>query len=115
MADRRVTCVKRLVVEIPDKHAGITHLGGENWLLSRGEVIKAINSGTDSFYTLEDGKRAEIRVRSGIPPYPDFVQTDADGRWTNNLLALPDCAASQSEDDRVMKRQETPLSIESNA
>jgi hypothetical protein len=100
MADRRVTCVKKLAVEFPNRHAGITHLGGENWLLPRSEVVKAIDSGADSFYTLEDGKRAEIRVRSGIPPYPDFVQTDADGRWTNNLLALPICAASKIEEDK---------------
>jgi hypothetical protein len=99
MADRRVTCVKKLAVVFPNRHAGITHLGGENWLLPRGEVVKAIDSGADSFYTLEDDKRAEIRVRRGIANHPDFVQTNADERWTNNLLALPDCGASKTEEN----------------
>jgi hypothetical protein len=94
MAERQVTCAKRLVMRFPNEHAGITHLGGEGWLLSRSEVIAAIDSGKHSFHTLEDGERAEVRVRSGIANHPDFVQTEADGRWTNNVLALPDCAAS---------------------
>lgn len=93
MADLQVTCITRLMVDVPHPHAGITHLGGENWLLSRAEVIRAIRAGTDSFYTLVDGKRADVRVRSGYLNHPDFVQTEADGRWTNNLLALTSCEA----------------------
>lgn len=91
VADLRVTCIKKMDVVIPIVHAGITHLGGENWLLSRADVIKAINSGTYTFHTLVDGKRAEVQVRSGVVNHLDFVQTKADGQWTDNLLALPQC------------------------
>jgi Protein of unknown function (DUF3892) len=96
MADRQVTCVERVTVRGLDEHGGITHLGGDGWHLTRGEVIAAIESREHSFYTLEDGKRAEVRVRrSGIAPYPNFVRTQADEHWTNNLLELPHCAASR--------------------
>lgn len=69
MVDLQVTCIKRLMVHVQNGHAGITHLGGENWLLTRGKVNKAINAGTDTFYTFVDGKRAEVRVRSGFLNY----------------------------------------------
>lgn len=95
MADLQVTCIKRLIVDVPNAHAGITHLGGENWLLSRREVIDAINAGTDTFYTLVDGNRAVVRVRSGYLNHPEFVQTEADGQWTNNLLELTSCGSAE--------------------
>jgi hypothetical protein len=48
-----------------------------------------------TFYTLVDGKRTEVRVRGDFLNFPEFVQTEADGQWSNNLLALTLCGAPQ--------------------
>lgn len=87
MADVRVTCINKQPRQNP--YEGITHLGGPAWKLTRQQVITAIRSGTDTFYTLVNGVRADIAVVDG--PTGPYVQTHADGRWTNNLLALPEC------------------------
>jgi Protein of unknown function (DUF3892) len=91
MADRQVTCVSRLTLPFPHIRGAIAELGGEGWRMSRGQVVHAINAGQDTFYTDVDGKRADVRVRTGSLFLPDYVQTEADGQWTNNLLALPNC------------------------
>lgn len=87
MADVRVTCIKKQPRN--DPYEGITHLGGATWRWTRQEVINSINAGTNTFYTLVGGRRAEIVVRPG--PAGPYVQTVADGYWNDNLLALPEC------------------------
>lgn len=90
MADVRVSCINKIPRINP--HEGITHLGGtggSGWKWTRQQVVQSINAGTNSFYTLENGKRAEIAVINGANgPY---LRTHADGNWTDNLLALPEC------------------------
>ena len=49
----------------------------------------SINSGSNTFYTLVNGKRAEVGVVNG--PNGQYVRTHADGYWNDNLLALPEC------------------------
>ena len=88
MADVQVSCINKPHHDSPHEH--ITHLGGINWRLTRDEVIKRIDARIDSFYTLVGGKRAEVRVRREPGKQP-FVQTQADGYWNNNLLALQEC------------------------
>jgi len=88
MADARVTCINKQPRN--DTHHGITHLGGPNWKWTRQEVINSIKSGTNTFHTLVDGKRAEVKVREGANG--EYVQTQADGVWTDNLLALQECS-----------------------
>jgi hypothetical protein len=87
MADARVTCINKQPRD--DTHHGITHLGGSNWKWPRQDVIKSIKEGTNTFHTLVNGNRAEIKVRQG--PNGEYVQTQADGVWSDNLLALPEC------------------------
>lgn len=93
MADVRVTCINKQPRRNP--YEGITHLGGTGgggWRWTRQQVIDSINSRTNTFYTYVGGKRADIGVQRGSSgPY---LQTHADGRWTNNLLALPECPRS---------------------
>jgi hypothetical protein len=72
-----------------DPHHGITHLGGERWKWTRQEVITSIEARTNTFYTLVRGYRAEVGVVDG--PNGKYVRTHADGRWNDNLLALPEC------------------------
>jgi hypothetical protein len=87
MADVQVTCVTKTGTT----HESITHLGGTaggGWKWTKQQVVNSINDGTNTFYTLVDGKRANLHV---VKNNPDYVQTVADGQWSNNLLALPRC------------------------
>jgi hypothetical protein len=52
-------------------------------------VIKSIENGTNTFYTLVDGNRGDIGVVDG--PHGKYVRTYADGKWNDNLLSLPEC------------------------
>ncbi len=87
MADVQVTCINKQARNNP--YEGITHLGGPRWRWTRQEVVDSINQKTNTFYTLVNGKRANIGVVDG--PNGQYVQTYADGQWNNNLLALPEC------------------------
>lgn len=70
-------------------YQGITHLGGDKWKYTRAEVINFIKTKTHTFYTSEGGNMAEIGVyeQNGR----EYVRTYADGKWNDNLLALPEC------------------------
>lgn len=87
MADAQVTCINKQ--PRASSHEGITHLGGANWRWTRQQVIESIRARTNTFFTMVDGKRADIGVVDG--PHGSHVQTYADGRWNNNLLSLPEC------------------------
>lgn len=88
MSDAQVTCINKQPRN--NTHEGITHLGGTNWKWTRQEVINSINAKTNTFYTMSNGQRADIGVVEGANgPY---VRTYANGEWTDNLLALPECA-----------------------
>lgn len=63
---------------------------GGLWLVwPRSEVIRSIENGTNTFFTLVGGKRADVGVVSG--PNGKYVRTHADGYYNDNLLALPEC------------------------
>jgi hypothetical protein len=87
MADVRVLCVNK--VPRNDPHHGITHLGGDGWKWTRQQVIDSIENKSNTFYTIQGGKRSDIAVRNG--EHGKYLQTCADGYWNNNLLALPEC------------------------
>lgn len=87
MADVQVTCITKPDRNSPHEH--ITHLGGRTWRWSVQDVITSIQSGTNAFYTYDGRRRADVRVRERNGR--KFVQTQADGDWTDNLLALDAC------------------------
>ena len=87
MADAIVTCINKQPRDNP--HEGITHLGASNWKWTREQVISSIETGTNTFYTSVNGKRADIGVVNG--PNGKYVRTYADGFYNDNLLALPEC------------------------
>jgi hypothetical protein len=90
MADVRVSCVNKQPRDNP--HEGITHLGGTaggGWRWTRAQVIESIRSRTNTFYTFEGGKRADIGIVEG--QNGPYLRTYADGQWNDNLLALPEC------------------------
>lgn len=88
MADLQVTCITKL--NRNSTHEGITHLGGATWAKkTRQQVIADIESGTNTYYTLVGGKRANVGVVQGANG--KYVRTYADRVWNDNLLALPEC------------------------
>jgi hypothetical protein len=87
LADIQVTCINKQPRVNP--HEGITYLGGSGWKWARSQVIQSIESGTNAFYMLVGGKRANLVVVSG--PNGKYVRTHADGSYNDNLLALPEC------------------------
>lgn len=88
MADVQVTCINKQPRDNP--HEGITHLGGATWKWTRRQVINSIKSGSNTFFTLVGGKRAEVGVVNG--PNGEYLRTHADGYWNDNLLALSECS-----------------------
>ncbi len=64
MADVQVTCINKQPRMNP--HEGITHLGGAGWLGTRQQVIDSMKAGTNIFYTLVGGRRAEVAVVRGL-------------------------------------------------
>jgi hypothetical protein len=88
MADVQVTCINKQPRH--DPYEGITHLGGYGWKWTRQQVVDSIRANTNTFYTNVSGSRADIGVVDGANgPY---VRTYANGKWNDNLLALPECA-----------------------
>jgi hypothetical protein len=94
MADVVVTCINKPDRDSPHEH--ITHLGNctanQPWKWTREAVIASIEAGTNTFYTVDPitGKRVNIYVAK-VPGRNPWLQTYADGVWTNNLLSLPEC------------------------
>jgi hypothetical protein len=87
-----VRCINKPNPESP--YEQITHLGdGLNFWWTRDEVVRLIERGGDSFFTLEGttGAHLEIHVirEPGREPY---LQTRPAGPLADALLALPPCA-----------------------
>ncbi len=98
-ADREVTCVKKHPQQ--NAHKGITHLGGKGWQMTRWQVTAAINSGGETFYMQVGGKRATIYVTDDDDA---CLRAVVDDQWTDDLLALPECAGMIAPQSSVSAR-----------
>lgn len=87
MADVQVTCINK--TDRNSSHEGITHLGGSGWRWTRQQVIDSIEAKSNTFFTRVGGNRADVGVVNGTNG--KYVRTHADGKWNDNLLALPEC------------------------
>ena len=87
MADVQIKCINKQPRS--DPHHGITHVAGDGWKWTRDDVVRSIEARTNSFFTLIGGVRADVGVVSG--PGGKYIRTYADGKWNDNLLALPEC------------------------
>lgn len=89
MADVHVTCINKQPRNNP--HEGIAHLGNPeaNWKWTRQQVIDSIEAGTNTSFTMVDGNRGDIGVANGLNG--KYLRTNADGKWNDNLLSLPEC------------------------
>lgn len=78
-------------------HEHITHIGNNNadWRMTREEAIRRIDSKQDAFYTVDRTTMKKVYIgvvrETGRVP---FLRTHADGKWNDNLLALPECNIS---------------------
>jgi hypothetical protein len=88
MADVQITCINKIPRD--DPYHGITHLGTATQTWTRQQVINWIKAEEHTFYTMKDGKRADIGVYDD-KQRPPHLQTHADKQWNNNLLALNEC------------------------
>jgi hypothetical protein len=90
MARFQVTCIIKRGGHY-NPHERISHVGnqGSAWMLTEDSAIRRIETGTDSFHTLVNGRSAEVVVASHAGR--KYLKTDADGYAPNNLLSLNDC------------------------
>ena len=101
MNEFQVTCITQSSAQSGHEH--ITHIGGKgasDWRLTKEAVIARIEAKpqTEAFYTLDrsTGNRVYIGVVRGDGNKAAYLRTYADGKWNDNLLALPQCPASHS-------------------
>jgi hypothetical protein len=97
MNEFEVNAVSKPHRQSPHEH--ITHIGNndDGWCMTREEAIRRIEARpqTEAFFTVDKstGKKVYIGVvrQTGKAPH---LRTHADGKWSDNLLALPECNAS---------------------
>ena len=88
--DFQVTCIVKRGGHY-NPHERIEALGNTagKWMLSESEMIRRIEAGSESFYTMVNGRRADIVV--AIHGNRQYLKTSVDGYAPNNLLNLADC------------------------
>ena len=93
----RITCINKSGGFHADPHHSITNLGwiqdgtGKSGSSSREEVYRWLKTEGGQAYVLDRrGNRANVLPREN-PNGTRFVQTVADGVWSDNLLSLPEC------------------------
>jgi hypothetical protein len=91
----RITCINKSGGYHDNPHAAISHYG---WLYSsekrgkmtRIQAVEWIGKGNDAYVENAYGNKAYCYVRTSTNGVK-FLQTQSDGRDTNNLLELPEC------------------------
>jgi Protein of unknown function (DUF3892) len=96
MGAHEITCINK--PHHLSQHEHITHIGNwaEGWRITLASAVSRINSGQDSFYTVDQqtGKQVPIYVVPATGLRGAFLQTYADGKWKDNLLAQQECGAN---------------------
>jgi hypothetical protein len=92
----RITCVNKDAGNHFDRHHAITHFGwlnestGATGKSTRLEIYDFLKAGSDAYVVDRRGDKAFLFPRISSAG-TKFVQTQADGVWSDNLLALPEC------------------------
>lgn len=94
MAEFEVNCITK--PNPLSAHEHITHIGNAGrWRMPREIAIQRIEASTEAYYTIDatTGRHVYIGVvrPTGRAPY---LQTHADGKWNDNLLAQRQCDAN---------------------
>jgi Protein of unknown function (DUF3892) len=88
MGDFQITCINKPGSH-SDPHTRIQYIGQQGkWKMAEDTAIGRIRSRKDSFYTLVNGRRADVVVaeRNGQP----YLKTTLDDTRIDNLLTLPE-------------------------
>jgi hypothetical protein len=90
--DVQVKCINKR--NRPGPHERIQNIGGVNpdgarWKWSEEKALSEMHAGRYTFFTLVNGKRANVRIGSHLG-HP-YLTTEPDGQQPNNLLSLPEC------------------------
>jgi Protein of unknown function (DUF3892) len=93
----RITCVSKPSGNIRDQHEAISALGwineetGARGTSTRLEIYEFIKTQGGTAYVIDQqGNKALVGPRENAHG-TRFVQTHADGIWTDDLLSLPGC------------------------
>ena len=96
MKEYEITCINK-----PNRsstHEHITHIGNfaGAWHITRELAIQKIDSKEEAFYTVDKSSRRKVYVAvvRGDGNKAPYLKTHADGKWNDNLLALPECLGS---------------------
>jgi hypothetical protein len=87
MAEYQITCT---VMSGGSGHEHITQVGASTEHWAAAAVVEMIEEQTDAFFTSVDGARSNLGVRKG-PNGRKYLQTYANVKWNDDLLALPRC------------------------
>jgi hypothetical protein len=92
MTDRQITHIKKPNRLSPfdriDEVGNANTLLGGGWRMTVDEVLYALRLG-HTFWVNSGGYRVEV-IRVVGPWGNDYIKTDPDGRFDNNLLSLPE-------------------------
>ncbi len=94
MNEYQVTCTTKAPSGWAHEH--ITHIGGTaggGWRITKEEAIDRIENRGEKFYTVDypSGRKVYVGVVRGDGNKAAYLRTHADGKWNDNLLALPAC------------------------
>jgi len=89
MGEFLVTCINKR--DHKSAHQRIGYVGNPQgkWRIAEDSAIQRIKSGSDSFYTLVNGRRAEVVVATHNRK--EYLKTTADGYSPDNLLNMGEC------------------------
>lgn len=97
--DLQIDCINKTDRHNP--HERILFVGGFNpgattrWRITQAEAINYIEKGEHTFYTMVDGKRANVIVAKHKGN--KYIKTENDGDQPNNLLSLAECSKSEHD------------------
>ena len=90
----QITCITK--PHVNSRHEHITHVGNPAWSMKRltvQDVIQRIKNNVDTFYVKDAyGNIAHVGVVPASALQGEYLRTHADGKWTDNLLALTQCS-----------------------
>lgn len=83
-------------------HESLTHLAGNTWRWTCQQVMRSIAAGTNTFYIVDHGRREEVAIARGASG--PCLRARVDGRWTDDLQALPECRLHEGPAEDAAQR-----------
>jgi len=95
MASARITCINKSGGYHDNPHEAISHYGwvdinGATGKSNRADMVNWIESGNSAYVTDSYGNKVYCMIKTSRNGNK-FLQTESDGKPTNNLLELPEC------------------------